>query len=78
MCIRDREREMRRSWIDETNEVFWFAKSRKIIGLDLLNEGTTVAEFELASDDFWYVGDGELLQFGGRDIRVMALSSVKE
>lgn len=70
--------EMRRSWVDEENEVFWFAKSGKIIGLDLLNEGTTVAEFEFTSDDFWYVGDGELVQFGGRDIRIMTLSSVNK
>ncbi len=70
--------DMRRSWVDETNEVFWFAKSGKIIGLDLLNEGVTVAEFELTSDDFWYVGDGTLLQFGGQDISLMELSSVKE
>ncbi len=67
--------DMRRSWIDEKNEVFWFAKSGKIIGLDLLNEGATVAEFELDSDDFWYVGDGELVQFGERDIRIMKLLS---
>jgi len=65
--------DMRRSWVDETNEVFWFAKSGKIIGLDLLNEGATVAEFELPSDDFWYVGDGELVQFGGRDVQVLKL-----
>jgi len=67
--------DMRRSWVDETNEVFWFAKSRKIIGLDLLNEGATVGEFELPSDDFWYVGDGELVQFGGRDVRILRLKA---
>jgi len=62
-------------WVDESNEVFWFAKNGKIIGLDLLNEGATVAEFELDTDDFWYVGDGELVQFGGRDVRILSLKS---
>ena len=65
--------DMRRSWIDETNEIFWFAKTGKIVGLDLLNEGATVAEFELDSDDFWYVGEGELLQYGGRDVNILKL-----
>ncbi len=67
--------DMRRSWVDESNEVFWFAKRNKIIGLDLLNEGATVAEFDFSSDDFWYVGDGELVQFGGRDIRILKLKT---
>jgi len=73
--ILSQEAEMRRSWVDESNEVFWFAKNGKIIGLDLLNEGATVAEFELDTDDFWYVGDGELVQFGGRDVRILSLKS---
>jgi len=65
--------DMRRSWIDEMTETFWFAKAQKIIGLDLINNGAVVAEFDMESDDFWYVGEGELLQFGGRDIRVLEL-----
>lgn len=67
------ENEMRRSWIDERTETFWFAKAQKIIGLDLINNGAVVAEFDMESDDFWYVGEGEILQFGGRDIRVLRL-----
>lgn len=67
--------DMRRSWVDESNEVFWFAKNGEILGLDLLNEGATVAEFEMDSDDFWYVGDGELVQFGNRDIRILQLKN---
>ena len=67
--------DMRRSWVDETNEIFWFAKRGKIIGLDLLNEGETAAEFALPSDDFWYVGDGELVQFGGKDVRILKLKA---
>jgi len=69
--------DMRRCWVDETNEVFWFAKNGEIIGLDLLNEGATVAEFELDSDDFWYVGEGELVQYGGRDVRIITLKNNK-
>jgi len=69
-----KDMEMRRSWIDEMTETFWFAKAGKIIGLDLMNEGAIVAEFELSSDDFWYVGDGKLVQFGGRDVQILQLS----
>ena len=65
--------DLRRSWIDESTETFWFAKARKIIGLDLIDNGGVVAEFEMDSDDFWYVGEGELLQYGRRDIRVLRL-----
>ena len=67
--------ELRRSWIDETTETFWFASAGKLIGLDLINEGAVVAEFELPSDDFWYVGDGELVQFGGRDVQLLKLEA---
>lgn len=67
--------ELRRSWIDETTETFWFASAGKIIGLDLINEGAIVAEFELPSDDFWYVGDGELVQFGERDVQLLKLEA---
>lgn len=70
-----KDMELRRSWIDETTETFWFAKTGKIIGLDLINEGTIVAEFELPSDNFWHVGDGALVQFGGRDIQILKLKS---
>ncbi|MEM1122882.1 MAG: hypothetical protein AAGJ18_20730, partial [Bacteroidota bacterium] len=65
----------RRSWVDERTETFWFAKAQKIMGVDLINNGSVVAEFPMDSDDFWYVGDGELLQFGGRDIRILRLEA---
>lgn len=68
------DQEQRRSWIDESTETFWFAKARKIIGLDLINDGAVVAEFELPSDDFWYVGDGELVQYGGRAVQILKLT----
>ena len=68
--------ELRRSWIDEMTETFWFAKAGKIIGLDLINEGAVVADFDLPSDDFWYVGDGELVEFSGRDIQILQLKAI--
>lgn len=67
--------EMRRSWIDESTETFWLARAEKIIGLDLINEGEVVAEFKLPSDNFWYVGDGELVQFEERDVQILKLES---
>jgi len=67
------DHEQRRSWVDEATETFWFAKAGSIIGLDLINGGATVAQFELDSDDFWYVGNGELIQYGGNEVRLLQL-----
>ena len=69
------ELDQRRFWVEEETETFWFAKARKIVGLDLLNQGKIVGEFELPSDDFWFVGDGELVQFEGKDIRILRLET---
>jgi len=69
------DKELRRSWIDESTETFWLARAGKIIGLNLLNGGTVVAEFRLPSDDFWYVGDGELVLLGEREVQILKLNS---
>jgi len=68
-----KDMEMRRSWIDETTETFWFARAGKIIGLDLINDGAVVAEFKLPSDDFWFLGDGQLVQFGDNNVHILRL-----
>lgn len=75
MPISIKDMEMSRSWIDETTETFWFARTGKIIGLDLINEGEIVAEFKLPSDNFWFLGDGQLVQFGDRDVHILRLES---
>ena len=69
------EQDLRRSWVDEETEIFWFAKSKKIIGLDLLNNGAKVAEFDMPSDDFWYVDDGKLVQFGDQEVQILHLEA---
>lgn len=78
MPISIKDMEMSRSWIDETTETFWFARTGKIIGLDLINEGEIVAEFKLPSDNFWFLGDGELVQFGDRDVQILRLNNQKD
>lgn len=75
MPVSMKDLEMSRSWIDETTETFWFARTGTIIGLDLINEGKIVAEFKLPSDNFWFLGDGRLVQFGDRDVQLLRLTN---
>ena len=65
-----------RSWVDETTETFWFAHANTITGLDLLNDGKKIAEYELDGDNFWYVGDGKLVLFDNRNVQILQLRAI--
>ncbi|MEM6317962.1 MAG: PQQ-binding-like beta-propeller repeat protein [Bacteroidota bacterium] len=69
------EIDRRRSWVDEQLEVFWFAKDRTIVGVDLLRQGETVSEFVLESDAFSYVGNGTLFHFWDNHMALLQLNA---
>lgn len=69
------EMDARRSWIDESNEVFWFSKARKVIGLDLINNGIIVDEFKMPSDNFWFNQNGEIIEHQGQNARILKLKA---
>ena len=69
------EIDQNRFWVEEDTETFWFARARKIVGLDLSNNGKIIGEFDLPSDDFWFLGNGEMVQYEGREVRILRLKT---